>query len=472
MVSFCIARRRGMPAAFAALYCLTAPAPGFAQSVPAAEEPPVVEESSEAADQDVSDSDLLMDSEFVADDQQSMSETDILSANTLSILLDARLVLADGHESWADGGFGKTRFDGTADGDFQLQAVPVEAALIWQPRFTNSLNGNVSFAWQLDGDEDFDLMEAYLAFNPRRRGSTNFSAKAGLYWPEISLEHATGGAWSTVYTITPSAINAWVGEEVKVVGAELTLHQTIGSHDLSATVGAFGFNDTSATLLSFRGWALHDMKSTLFNHFPLPPLNPFMTVAQEDRTKSIIELDDRVGFYGRAEWRPSPGFLVNAFYYDNRGDPEVFNADLQWGWRTKFWNLGVLADLGPETRLVAQAMTGTTLMGHIPPNDTRYWVDTRFRSAFALLTHQIGAGAISGRFELFDTEERGSRMSPAEENETGWAATAAGRWPVWDRFTLFLEALHVESKRGARLRMGIPAKESQNVLQASLRFHW
>lgn len=404
--------------------------------------------------------------------QQGADETDILSADTLSVLLDARFVLADGHESWVDGGFGKTIFSGTADGDFKARAVPVEAFLIWQPRFTSALAGNVSVAWQRDQDEDVDLVESFLTYLPQRSGDTNFSAKAGLYWPEISLEHATGGAWSTVYTITPSAINAWVGEEVKVVGAEATLHQTIGSHDLSATVGAFGFNDTSATLLSFRGWALHDVKSTLSNHFPLPPLNAFMTIAQEDRTKSIIELDDRVGFYGRAEWRPSPDFLVNAFYYDNRGDPEVFNSDLQWGWRTKFWNLGATANLGPQTRLIAQGMTGTTLMGHIPPNDTRYWIDTRFRSAFALLTHRIGAGAISGRFELFDTKERGSRMSPAEENESGWAVTAAGRWPVRDRFTLFLEALHVESERGARMRLGIPPKESQTVLQAALRFHW
>ena len=64
-------------------------------------------------------------------------------------------------------------------------------------------------------------------------------------------------------------------------------------------------------------------------------------------------------------------------------------------------------------------------------------------------------------------------MSPAEENEDGWAVTAAVRRPVWEHFTLFVEALHVESTRGARMtRLGIPAKESQTVLQAALRFRW
>ena len=410
-----------------------------------------------------------------AEAEDTGDDTDILSADTLTLLLDARIVLADGANSWIDGGLGKTRFDGTADGDFQLNSHPVEAALIWQPRFTNAFVGNFSAAYQHghDRDENFDVMEAYLTFIPSRSGNTNVSVKAGLYWPEISLEHATGGAWSTVYTITPSAINSWVGEEVKVIGAEATLYQTIGSVDLSATAGVFGFNDTSGTLLSFRGWALHDVKSTLFGQFELPPLNPFMTIAQEPVTRSVLEIDDRPGFYGRAEVRPSASIVLNAFYYDNRGVPEAFTDSLQWGWRTRFWNLGAVVDLGPSTRLLAQAMTGTTLMGFVPQGETRYWVDTRYSSAYALLTHRLGDIALSGRFELFETKERGSEMVAAEENEDGWAATLAGRLPVMDRLTLFVEALHIESERRARAtRLGLPAQESQTVIQAALRFHW
>jgi hypothetical protein len=408
-------------------------------------------------------------------EEDSGSDTDIFSADTFSVILDVRLVLADGANSWIDGGFGKARFDGTDDADYQFNAYPVEASLIWQPRFTNSLVGNVSAAYQQghDRDEKFDVMEGYLTFIPPRRGNTNFAFKAGYYWPEISLEHATGGAWSTVYTITPSAINSWVGEEVKVIGAEATLYQTIGSVDLSATAGMFGFNDTSGTLLSFRGWGLHDIKSTLFGQFKLPPLNPFMTLAQEPVTRSVLEIDDKPGLYGRFEVRPSSSVVLNVFYYDNRGVPEEFTESLQWGWRTRFWNLGAVVDLGPSTRLLAQAMTGTTQMGFVPGNATRYWVDTRYSSAYALLTHRFGEIAVSGRLELFETRERGSRMVAAEENEDGWAATLAGRIPVDDLFTLFVEALHLESERGARtVRLGIPAKETQNVVQAALRFSW
>jgi hypothetical protein len=400
------------------------------------------------------------------------SGTDILSADTLTLIGEARLVLADGHTSFAKGGFGKTRFGGTSSGDYQLRAIPVEGDLIWQPRFTGSLNGNVSIAWQRDQENAVDVLESYLTFIPKRNGNVNVSFKAGLYWPEISLEHATGGAWSTVYTITPSAINSWVGEEVKVIGAEATVRATLGDQEISVSGAAFGFNDTSGTLLSFRGWALHDLKATAFGHFKLPPLNAFMSGAQQNVTRSLFEIDDRVGFYGRAEWRPSPAVVLNGFYYDNRGDPEAFSKTLQWGWRTRFGNVGLVADLGPRTRLVAQGMIGSTIMGKIPKNATERWVHTHYRSAFALLSQQVGKGALSGRIEWFGTKEMGSRMSNTDEPENGWATTAALRWPLWRRFTGFLEALHVESTRGARVRAGIPPQESQTVFQAALRFSW
>lgn len=399
-----------------------------------------------------------------APDEPASQGSDLTS---FSLLLDARLVGADGNTSFVDGGLGKTRFDGDDDGDFRIRPLPIEAALIWQPRFTNNLAGNVSAAWQRDQDNDVDLLEAYLTWHPPRGARTGFSFKAGLYWPEISLEHATGGAWSTVNTITPSAINSWVGEEVKVIGAEATIMQTLGTHEVWGTVGAFGFNDTSGTLLSFRGWALHDIKATAFGYFELPPLNDFIVHLQESRTKSLIEIDDRVGFYGRLDWRPPWPFTINAFYYDNRGDPEEFTTAGQWGWRTRFLNVGLSADLGQHTRLLAQGIAGSTKMGFKTMG--RIWVDTEFRSAFGMVTHEIGQATISGRIEFFKTEEKGSRMSPLE-SEDGWALTVAGRQALTDNITAFAEVLHVESERGVRvINLGIPAKENQTVVQLAMR---
>ncbi|HEX8655068.1 MAG TPA: hypothetical protein VF693_07585 [Allosphingosinicella sp.] len=451
---------------FAAIYCLAAALPAAAQSTPETEEqgPAVAETTAPEEGQTAADQGVVVDEAAV---EGSGSGTDILSLRTFSLVLDGRLAGADGGPSWLDRGFGKTRFDGDRDGDFQPNLLPMQATLVWQPRFFDSLSATVSGGWQRDQEEPLDIMEAFLSFRPSPQARTRFHARAGIFWPNISLEHA-GAAWSVTESITPSAINSWISEEVKVLGLEATLTTTLGEHQLSLTGAAFGFNDTSGTLLSFRGWALHDLNATVFGYFPLPVLNPFMTVAQEDRTKSFIELDDRVGFYGNLEWRPPWPFALNVFYYDNRGDPEVFNSDLQWGWLTRFWNVGFNADLGPSTRLLAQGMIGDTTMGIPGPPNGNYWVETRFRSAYVLLRHDFGPATLTGRFDWFDTREQGRRMDPTESEE-GWSIMAASRVRVNDQVNLFLEALHVSSERGVRTRIGQQPTENHTVLQAGLR---
>ncbi len=402
-----------------------------------------------------------------ADTGDNGSQTDILSKDTLTVLLDARLVVASGSTSWVDGGLGKTRFEGDSNGNFKPLVAPVEADIVWAPRFTSSLSANISAAWQRDQENSVDLIEAFVNYLPERKGPIGVSARAGLMWPEISLEHSTGGAWSVVNTITPSAINSWVGEEVKVVAFETTLHAGLGEHELAATGAVFGYNDTSGTLLSFRGWALQDEKATAFGHFPLPPLNPFIRQLQQNETRSTIDLDKKPGFYARLDWRPPWPFGLSAFYYDNRANPQTFTPEGQWGWRTRFWNVGLNADLGADTKLLAQALTGSTIMGF--KEEGTPWVHTSFESAYVLVTHMFGPVAVTGRVEAFSTRERGSEMSPSE-SENGWAMTAAARVPINDHLTAVFEALNVRSSRGTRLDLGLTSPfEAQTVLQASLR---
>ena len=435
--------------ALAPVATLMLAAPALAQSEPASDP-----EAAAAAQESVEEADA--------------SGTDILSRNSFHILVDGRIELANGEPSWTDGGLGKTRFEGDTDGDYRLFAEPVEFDVLWTPRFTRSLSANVSGSWQRDQEKNFDLLEAFVSFAPPQKGKLGFLARAGLMWPEISLEHSTGGGWSTVNTITPSAINSWVGEEVKVLGAEATVRAALGEHEIGLTGGAFGFNDTSGTLLSFRGWALHDIKATAFGHFPLPPLNGFIVHLQEDRTRSLIEIDKRVGFYGRMEWRPPWPVGAALFYYDNRGDPEAFELTGQWGWRTRFWNLGINADIGPNTRLLAQGMTGSTIMGF--ETDGVRWVHTNFRSAYALITQTLSSrAAVSGRIEAFRTREHGSQMSP-DESERGWATTVALRYNIRDNLTGFAEALNVRSRRGVRENLGLKAFQPQTMFQLGLRF--
>jgi hypothetical protein len=322
---------------------------------------------------------------------------DPIRPETLTAVLDLRGAAGDGEPSWTDGGFGKTRFGGE-QGGAEARPVLAEAALIWEPELRWDLRGTIAVAAQHEQDHPVDLVEAFLAYKPVPGGPIRLSARAGLFWPAVSLEHQ-GASWTVPDMITPSAINSWIGEEVKILGGEVTAAREIGGNRLAATLGLFGFNDTAGTLIAFRGWALHDAKATAFGHHRLPTLNAFMQMAQAPTTKPLIELDGRPGYYAKLAWQARAPVRLEAFYYDNRGDPEAVTDALQWGWATRFLNLGLRVDLGDQTHLLAQALTGTTEMG-FPDAGGRYWVETRYRAAYSRLTHRRGPFALSGRVDL------------------------------------------------------------------------
>jgi hypothetical protein len=388
-----------------------------------------------------------------------------LPAN-LTAVIDFRVVLTDGEHSFADGGFGKSRFGGGGE-DPEVHAAPATAELVWHGPIAWGLSGTIAAAYQDSQDQPVDLIQAFATWRPVPRGATRFSVRAGLYWPEISLEHS-GPAWQVSDMITPSAINSWVGEEVKVIGAEGTASRPLAGGRLSATLGLFGFNDTAGTLLAFRGWALHDRQGGTFSRQALPPLGVDMAGLQPQWTTPTLEVDHRVGYYARLEYQAIAPVTLSAFYYDNRGEPTAFTSHLQWGWRTRFLNLGARVELGPHTRLLGQAMTGTTRMGQDEGEEDEYWVETRFRSAYLRLTQEVGPLALSGRLDLFDTSQRGEYVHP-DDDETGWALTGAADWHLTGQAQLILEWLHIESDRLSRLRLGLPARQDQNVVQAAMR---
>ena len=385
------------------------------------------------------------------------------SGKTLTVTADLRLIAANGEQSWIDGGFGKTRFGPSSD-RFQLQPRAIEGDVVWRPHLSWSVDATIAATVQ-DGADNPGLSEAYLSFRRAPHGNFRAHARAGLFWPPVSLEHS-GPEWAVTDTITPSAINSWIGEEVKVGGVETGGDWRFGGHRVSLTAALFGFNDTAGTLLAFRGWAFNDEKATAFGLQQLPPLDAFMSYAQAPRTRPVIELDNRPGYYVRLGWAPPVPVKLSLFYYDNRGDPEAVTPALQWGWHTRFANLGAVIDATPTLRFKAQAVTGRTEMGFAMPD--RLWVDTRFRSAFLLATQTIGQGSISGRVEAFGTTGEGSVLG-ADESEHGWATTFAAKRKFGHHVTLLGEVLHTESTRNARLRAALNPYQPQTVAQFAVR---
>ncbi|HEX5380255.1 MAG TPA: hypothetical protein VFW47_16880 [Phenylobacterium sp.] len=372
-------------------------------------------------------------------------------------LAEVRLASTGGENSWLDHGSGKTD---------ALEGLSLsEVALEWRPRFNFALAAVITAELQPKVSDKVDLGEAYLQLKSPPSELGRLSGRAGLFYPPVSLEN-DGVAWTHPDMISASALNSWIGEEVKVVGVEATLTREFGAHEVSLTGATFGWNDTSGTLLSFRGWAQGSVKSPTRDDFELPPLSPFMSARQGDETYPIRELDHRVGYYGRVEWRPPAPVSFEALYYDNVGDRTSVDSHRQWAWETRFLNLGLKADLGPRTRILAQVVNGETLMGY------RYlgerWLDVGFQAAYLEVRRAIGEDALTGRIDGFTTNDR-TLKSLDNNDETGWAAAGAWRHRLAPHADLILEALHVSSDRPGRAYGGMPARQDQTVLQSALR---
>jgi hypothetical protein len=392
------------------------------------------------------------------------AQSDVIGEEAFDVDIDLRASVTGGETGWLDGGFGKLRYGGD-NGETEARAEIASASVAWKPQLGFNFSGLVSVAWQPGLEEhEAGLSEAYLKFrsNP---GSTRFSARAGVFWPPVSQEHS-GSNWQVTDSITPSAINTWVGEEVKVLGLEGKVESALGDHALALTGAVFLHNDTSGTLLSYRGWALHDVRMTTNAYLPLPPLSPAVAPYQDYETSPFWELDDRVGFYARADWTPPWPVTFNALYYDNRGDG-LSGRDMQGSWRTRFWNFGAMASLGERTVAKSQIMSGNTTIG--PETPLGYPVDVDFTAAYLLISRELGPGKLSVRGDWFETNDN-SYVAYDDNNESGWAAMLAYKADLTDFAAVVVEVLHVSSDRPGRLLYGgIDADQRQTIVQSSLR---
>jgi hypothetical protein len=384
-----------------------------------------------------------------------------------SARLDVRAIFADGERTWLKDAFGKTRFGNGEDAEARL--VLANAALVWHPQVMDwDLQAHVHAQANPGQYNGVDLVEAYLKWKPLPDGETRFSARAGLFFPPVSLEH-DGLAWTTTRTLTPSAINSWIGEEVLVVGLEGTARTLIEDHELMLTGALFRGNDTAGTLLTYRGWAMHDVLATAFGDFAIPDRGPAWTAfyaTQAPTTEPTREVDERYGSYLRLDWSPPFPVTVNVMYYDNHGNPEAVEEG-QYGWRTRFTNVGLAADLDDKTELLAQYMIGETVMGHYMPPDG-WMADLGYESAYVLLSHQFDFGLMAARFDWFAVHDRNYEFID-DNNEHGWAATVAWQRPLNGWARLAAEVLYIDSDHPARIDQGINAEQQQFVAQLALQ---
>src|SRR5881628_822600 len=215
------------------------------------------------------------------------SDLHLFTPDTLELNGDVRLVAVDGEKGWLHGGFGKLRSG--SGGELRVRPQLGNVNLVWQPQFTWSLSATVVGSLQGGERTQAGLSQAYISFRPMRGSNVAFSSRIGLMWPPVSLEHE-GADWHVKDSITPSAINSWIGEEVRPVAAEGTVAASLGEHKVRATAAVFAANDTAGTLLTFRGWALHDRMTLAFRHQPLPPLDDNVGGYQAPFTHPLLDV--------------------------------------------------------------------------------------------------------------------------------------------------------------------------------------
>ena len=388
---------------------------------------------------------------------------DILGPEAFDGSIDLRASVVGGEAGWLDGGFGKLRWGGD-NGDTRARARVAAADFAWKPQFSFNFAGLVSVVHQAGQSNDVDLNEAFVSFrsNP---SATRVSARAGVFWPPISQEHG-GSTWQVIDSITPSAVNSWVGEEVKVLAFEGKLEHRFGSQSLAFTGALFKHDDMAGTLLSARGWALHDVRTTIGSHFPLPPLSAGRRPFQAPMTNPFWETDGRASYYARIDWQTPLPVSLDLFRYDNRGD-RLSTYELQTAWRTRFWNAGAMASLGAHTVAKAQVLWGNTQVG--PDTPFGIPVDVDFAAAYLLVSRELGAGKLSLRGDWFKTHDN-SFVARDNNNEHGWSGMLAYKHPLTHFADVIVELLHVDSTRPMRLsNAGIEAQQNQTQLQTALR---
>ncbi|HSD70082.1 MAG TPA: hypothetical protein VLB07_11040 [Woeseiaceae bacterium] len=406
---------------------------------------------------------LLLSASCVAADEPSRYKLDLGA--------DLSFVDASGYPSWAEGSAGKLRYDPDSDGLMLSQAYAD-----YSLRLADTLDMHtVALLYSDDIGSTIDFSEAYLQWRPMTLTENRYRLKLGAFYPRVSLENS-GPGWSTPYTISSSAINTWIAEEFRTFGAELSLSRKPqflgGLHTLSLQAAAFYLNDPAGTLLSWKGWSVHDRQTRFGDELPLPPvpqIQPGMAFDLQDPFLAPFrEIDDRIGYYINAEWSADTRFLVRIMHYDNRADPESYE-DGQFGWRTKFDHVGLQATLPGDFGLIAQWMEGSTVWGWYF-NGVRA-VDADFYSGFLLLTKSLDRHRLSLRYDLFDVSENDD--FPLDENsEYGHAWTLAYQYRATDFATLAIEWLEIETYRDAWEYFGLEDEMTESQLQISLRLRF
>jgi hypothetical protein len=369
---------------------------------------------------------------------------------------DVRLVAPPASDAYLDGGLGKLRF-GEDDANFKLGDAIAQASLAggaWSAQADARLNAEYGPA--------IDLLEAYVRYAPASNTQWRWSARAGAFFAPLSLENEQIG-WSSFWTVTPSAVNSWVGSELRTVGAEATLEWHSNGNDVTLIGALFGFNDSAGVLIAERGWNFDDRAAGLFEASRLPDAVAIAAHRAPPLTTHLFrEIDDTPGWYLDASYEIDGTTGVELMRYDNQADPTQPRA-----WHTSFWDLGFRRQFGAVT-LLSQAISGGTV---IRPSAAAFTA-TDFKAAYVLVGWDLDAWWLAARADLFQTRTRTAVAAPSPLSEDGHAVDVTASFLPRSWLRLSAEYLLIDDTRAQRALVGDAPHQTENQFQLVVRTYF
>jgi len=373
---------------------------------------------------------------------------------------DARLIVPPKTNSYLDGGLGKLRF-GSDDPSpaLKLGEIVGEGSATFGDGWFVQADARISPQY----GSAVDLLEAFAQFAPKSDSEWNWSVRAGAFFPPPSLENEQIG-WSSFWTITPSAINSWIGSELRTIGAEGTLQWRRNGGAVTVVGALFGDNDPAGVLIAFRGWTFDDRVTGFFEKSRLPDSLARLLQQPLPLERHLFqEIDATPGWYLDLSWEPSETTGLEVMRYDNNADPQS-HAGNQFAWHTTFWDLGFRKQLGAVT-LLSQGVSGSTI---IRPGASVF-TQSDFKSAYLLIGWDLDDWWVATRGDFFQTRTHTNALAPSPFSEDGYSIDATVSWLPKRWLRLSAEYLFVEDRRPQRLLDNTAPQQSESQFQLVVR---
>ncbi|AVP97704.1 hypothetical protein C7S18_11060 [Ahniella affigens] len=363
-------------------------------------------------------------------------------------------------DSWSQGGVGRY-----LDDDARLSA---HIGINWQP----SLEWELMIHARADTDSDgnaqaLGLVETYVARNVFLDHGSSLRVRAGQFFLPSSRE-AIDPLWQSRYQLSLSALNSWIAEEYRPIGVDVAWRNDPESaSELEFGLTAFGGNDSSGTLLAWRGFSSHDRLSVLGEVLPLPALPTLdsgFAGQRDDGSKPFgPDLDGRIGYAARIRVGQRERFRLLASLNDNRGDRELHRGE--YAWATRFWQFGAEWRWNESWTLAAEHLQGRTGMG----TQTGPHVDIDYRTTYALASWQFHPEwRASARWERFAIDDRDGVQE--DNSDRGHGPTLSVLYSPSEHWRFGLEWQHLNTHHAASSLIGTETETAGQVVRVEARF--